>query len=307
MTDKKNESSKPMLMLDGIYPPMTTPYDEKGRVSAKGMVNNLTFLNQFELRGYVVLGSNGEYVLLDEQEKIFIMETARELIPTGKLLIAGTGGQSTAETIHLTKKAADIGVDAALIITPSYYRGLMNSEALINHFHTIADNTPIPLLIYNMPACTGIDLDAETIAIMARHPNIIGLKDSSGNVTKIAAIRQLTGPGFQILAGSSGFLLPALAVGAIGGIMALANIAPHVCIAIRRYFLEGRQIEARELQLRIIPLNKAVTAVWGVPALKAAMEMQGLYGGPVRLPLLPVSEEIKKQLNALLVTSGVKF
>jgi 4-hydroxy-2-oxoglutarate aldolase len=158
-----------------------------------------------------------------------------------------------------------------------------------------------------MPACTGIDLDADTIAFMARHPNIIGLKDSGGNVTKLAGVRHLTGPGFQILAGSGGFLLPAMAVGAIGGIMALANIAPHACIAIRRFYLEGRQIEARELQLRMIPLNTAVTSRWGVPGLKVAMDLQGLYGGPVRLPLLPVSEDIKKQMNALLMTTGVKF
>ena len=296
-----------MLMLDGIYPPLPTPFDEKGKIAVKAMLSNISFLLQFDLRGYVVLGSNGEYVMLDANEKIAVMEIARDAVPPEKLLIAGTGCQSTAETLALTNKAAEIGVDAALIITPSYYKGLMTQEAMINHFHTIADNSHIPILIYNMPACTGIDLEADTIAMMARHPNIIGIKDSSGNVGKLATIRHLTGSGFQILAGSGGFLLPALAVGAIGGIMALANIAPHACIAIRRFYMEGRQIEARELQLRMISLNTAITSRWGVPALKAAMELQGLYGGPVRLPLLPVSEDIKKQLNAILMTTGVKF
>jgi 4-hydroxy-2-oxoglutarate aldolase len=307
MTEKNFKNSKRMLLLDGIYPPIPTPFDGKGRVSEEALKSNLLILNQFDLRGFVVLGSNGEYVMLSEEEKLLVMETARTVLPADKLIIAGTGCQSTGETLHLTEKAAEIGVDAALVITPSYYRRQMTPEALIHHYNTIADDSSIPILIYNMPACTGIDLDAETISFLARHPNIIGLKDSSGDVTKIAAIRQQSGPGFQILAGSGGFLLPALSVGAIGGIMALANIAPDACIAIRSYHLEGRQLEARELQLRMVPVNSAVTSRWGVPALKAAMEMTGMYGGPVRLPLLPISEEIRKQLNSILVNSGLKL
>jgi 4-hydroxy-2-oxoglutarate aldolase len=307
MKEKNFKTNKRMLLLDGIYPPIPTPFDGKGRVSIEALKRNLLFLNQFDLRGFVVLGSNGEYVMLSEEEKLLVMETARTVLPADKLIIAGTGCQSTGETLHLTEKAAEIGVDAALIITPSYYRRLMNPEVLIHHYNTTADDSPIPILIYNMPACTGIDLDAETISFLARHPNIIGLKDSSGDITKIASIRQQSGPGFQILAGSGGFLLPALSMGSIGGIMALANIAPNECIAIRRYYLEGRQIKARELQQRMVPVNSAVTSRWGVPALKAAMEMIGMYGGPVRLPLMPISEEIRKQLNSILVNSGMKM
>jgi 4-hydroxy-2-oxoglutarate aldolase len=307
MTEKNFKNSKRMLLLDGIYPPIPTPFDGKGKVSVEALKSNLSFLDQFDLRGFVVLGSNGEYVMLSEEEKLSVMKTARAVLPADKLVIAGTGCQSTAETLHLTGKAAEIGADAALIITPSFYRRQMTPEVLINHYNTIADDSPIPILLYNMPACTGIDLEVETISSLARHPNIIGIKDSSGDVTKLASIRQLSGPGFQILAGSGGFLLPALSVGAIGGIMALANIAPNACIAIRRYHLEGRQVEARELQLRMVPVNTAVTSRWGVPALKAAMEMIGMYGGPVRLPLLPISEDIRRQLNSLLVNSGLKI
>lgn len=306
MIEKMSESGKRMLLIDGIYPPLPTSFDKNGKISVKSIKSNILFLNQSDLRGFVVLGSNGENVLLSESEKLLVMQTSREAVPPEKLLIAGTGCQSTEATLNLTKKAAEIGVDAALVLTPFYYRKLMTPHALILHFHTIADYSPIPILIYNMPAATGIDLDAETIAAIAEHPNIIGLKDSSGNVTKIGAIRQLTGPGFQILAGSGGFLLPALSVGAIGGIMALANIAPNACIAIRRYYLEGQQIEARELQLKLIPINTAITSQWGVPALKSAMDILGIYGGPVRLPLLPVSDEIRKQLNSLLFQSGIK-
>jgi 4-hydroxy-2-oxoglutarate aldolase len=296
-----------MLLLDGIYPSVPTPFDEKGKISTEALKSNLLFLDQFDLRGFVVLGSNGEYVMLGEEEKIVVLEAARKAIPSEKLMIAGTGCQSTGETLHLTKKAAEIGVDAVLIITPSYYRKLMTPEVLINHYHTIADNSPVPILIYNMPAFTGIDLDVETISYLARHPNIIGMKDSSGNNTKIGEIRQQVGPGFQVLAGSGGNLLPSLSVGAIGGVMALANIAPKACIAIRSFHLEGRQLEARELQLRMIPVNSAITSRWGIPALKAAMELRGMYGGPVRLPLLPVSENIRKQLNSILVISGLKM
>jgi 4-hydroxy-2-oxoglutarate aldolase len=306
MTEKNSELKKPMLLLDGIYPPVPTPFDEKGKIALDALKRNLMFLDQFELRGFVVLGSNGEYVLLSEKEKLSVIEAARGVIPSHRLLIAGTGCQSTGETLNLTKRAAEIGVDAVLIITPSYYRRLMTPEALIYHFFAVADDSPIPVLIYNMPACTGIDLEAETVAALANHPNIIGLKDSSGNIVKMGAIRQQTGSGFQILAGSGGFLVPALSVGAIGGIMALANIAPHACVALRRYFLETRQVEARELQLRMIPVNDAVTSRWGVPGLKAAMDILGLYGGPVRMPLRPVSEEVRKQLNSLLINAGLK-
>ncbi|UCH96460.1 MAG: dihydrodipicolinate synthase family protein [Candidatus Aminicenantes bacterium] len=305
MIEKNFESSKRVLLLDGIYPPIPTPFDDRGRIAVNALESNLQFLDQFKLRGFVVLGSNGEYVMLSEEEKLLVMETARAAIPADKLMIAGTGCQATGETLNLTKKAADIGADAALVITPSYYTRLMTPEALINHFHIIADDSPIPILIYNMPACTGIDLDEETLSVLGRHPNIIGLKDSSGNVTKMGTIRQQVGPGFQILAGSGGFLLPALSVGAIGGIMALANIVPNACIAIRQYYLEGRQTQARELQLRMIPVNTAVTSRWGVPALKAAMDILGMYGGPVRLPLLPISNEIRKRLNSILVNSGL--
>ncbi len=307
MTEKNFEANRPMLLLDGIYPPVPTPFNEKGGVWIEALKRNLQSLEQFELRGYVVLGSNGEYVMLTEREKLLVMETARSVIPPGKLFIAGTGGQSTTETLELTKKAAEIGADAALVITPSYYRGQMTPAALIRHYQVTADESPIPILLYNMPANTGIDLDIETVVILARHPNIIGLKDSSGNVTKIGAIRQQTGPAFQVLAGSGGFLLPALSVGAIGGVLALANIAPHVCIAIRRCYLEGKNTEARELQLRMIPVNTAVTSAWGVPALKAAMDILGMYGGPVRLPLLPITEDVRKQLNAILITGGLKM
>ncbi|MCP5050004.1 MAG: dihydrodipicolinate synthase family protein [bacterium] len=306
MSEKNIEIDNQMFHLNGIYPPVPTPFDKDGKLHLEALKSNIGVLNQFDLRGYVVMGSNGEFVLLSPEEKVLLMEAAREVIPTDKLMIAGTGCPSTDETIALTKKAAAIGADAALVLTPHYYRKMMTPQVLISYFNTVADMSPIPVLIYNMPACTGIDLDAETILAMADHPNIIGLKDSGGNVTKMGEIRQFAGPGFQVLAGSAGFLLPALSMGAVGGVLALANIAPAQCIGIHRFYQEGRRQEARELQVQMVPVNSAVTSKWGVPALKTAMDLLGLYGGPVRLPLLPIEKETKQKLEAVLMRGGLK-
>jgi len=293
------------LRLNGIYPPIPTPFDGDGRVAAGALTENLQTWNQYELSGYVVLGSNGELVLLNEQERLRVLETARAAIPSGKLMIAGTGCQSTVETIDLTKKAAAIGADAALVITPSYYKGRMNTEALVQHFHTVADTSCIPVIVYNIPAYTGIDLSADTVTALAEHENIIGIKDSSGNVIKMGEIRRLAGSDFQVLAGSASLLLPALSVGAAGGILALANIAPVQCLAIRQHFLDNEWEQACELQVRMIPVNTAITSGWGVPAVKAAMDMLGMYGGPPRAPLLPLLEETKQALFSILIEGKV--
>jgi len=297
--------SKEVLRLEGIYPPIPTPFDAEGRVATNALTENLRFLNQYTLRGYIVLGSNGELILLDDRERLQVLKTARAAIPSDKLMIAGTGCQSTAATVELTRDAAKIGADAALILSPSYYKGRMTPEVLLRHFHTVANASPIPVILYNMPACTGIDLSAETVALIAEHENIIGIKDSGGNVVKIGNMRRLTNRNFQVLAGSASFLLPALSIGAVGGVLALANIAPAQCLSIREHFLEGELDQALDLQVQMIPVNHAVTQGWGVPALKAAMDMLDTYGGPPRLPLLPLSEEKKHQLKIILRAAEV--
>jgi 4-hydroxy-2-oxoglutarate aldolase len=306
MTEKNKGTGNKVIQLNGIYPPLPTAFDQEGRLALDAFAGNIQALSRFELRGFVILGSNGEYVMLNPKEKVDVLQAARAAIPPERLMIAGTGCQSTGETIELTQAAAEIGADAALVITPYYYKKLMDPMTLINHFNMVADMSPIPVLVYNMPACTGIDLDEEAIGILARHPNIIGIKDSSGNVVKMGAIRQKAGPGFQVLAGSAGFLLPALSMGAIGGVMALANIAPAQCSAIFQLFLEGRRIEARDLQIAMVPVNSAITSRWGVPALKAAMDTIGLYGGPVRLPLQSLPDDTRQQLEAILINGGIK-
>jgi 4-hydroxy-2-oxoglutarate aldolase len=262
-------------------------------------------LTKFPLRGFVALGSNGEFVLLSEKEKLLVIEQARAAVPTDRLLIAGTGCESTLATIALTKEAARLGADAALVVTPSYYRGRMTAAALTKHYLAVAEAAPIPVVLYNMPANTGVDLTPEVVLAVAAHPNVAGIKDSGGNVVAMAEVCQAAPPGFQLLAGSGGFFLAALSVGAVGGIMALANIAPGECHALWQHFRRGELAAAQALQLRLVRVNTAVTKLWGVAALKRAMDMLGLYGGPVRAPLLPLNEDQTTLLRTLLEDSGL--
>jgi len=288
------------LNLRGIFPPLPTSFDSDENLLPEKIRYNIERLSQYDLAGFLILGSNGEQVTLSEPEKIKAIAAAREALPDGRILLAGTGCQSTRETISLTRAAAAEGAHAVLVINPSYYRGNMNHDELVNHYFDVADASPVPVLVYNMPANTGIDMTAGMIISVAEHPNIAGLKESGGNVVKMGEVLGRVKPGFQVLAGGAGFLLPALATGASGGILASANIAPGHCLSIFNAFAAGDMTLARELQHSIIPLNAAVTARWGVPALKAAMDHLGLYGGHVRRPLLPLREEIRKQLLQLL-------
>lgn len=296
----------PILNLSGIFPPLPTSFDGEEKLSAEKIRFNIQCLSRYDLSGFLILGSNGEQVMLSESEKHEAVAVAREAVPSGKLLLAGTGGQSTRETIRLTRDAASAGADAVLVISPSYYRGLMTHQALVNHYHAVADASPVPVVVYNMPANTGIDMSAADIIAMASHPNIIGLKESGGNVVKMGEVLHGTAGNFQVLAGGAGFLLPALATGASGGILALANIAPAHCIEIYKSFLAGDMEHARMMQHAAIALNAAVTSRWGVPALKTAMDHLGLYGGQVRRPLLPVSTEVRKEIIELVNDKRIK-
>lgn len=295
-----------MLTLKGIFPPLPTSFGANEDLSTRDMASNIEILSRFDLAGFLVLGSNGELINLTENEKIKVYNDMRAVIPSGKIMLAGTGGQSTRETILLTKSAGKAGADAALVLNPSYYRGLMTKEALKNHYHAVADASEIPVIIYNMPANSGLDMDADTIVAISEHDNIIGLKDSGGNIIKMGDIRQRVKPGFRILAGSASFLLPALSVGAKGGILALANIAPAQCIKIYSDFMNGRINAARETQLDMISLNTAITSKWGVPALKFAMDNLGLYGGLPRKPILPLKDNIKNLILELLFEKGIR-
>ena len=296
---------KPPLSMAGIFPPIPTPFDATGELDLKALAANLEKWNRSPLSGYVVLGTNGEFPYLSESEKLTYFETARKHIPPTKLFMAVTACESTHSTIALTKKAAALGADVAILVTPSYYKSKMDAAGLSHYYLTVADASPIPVSLYNMPANTNVDMPADLIITLSQHPNILGVKDSGGNLAKLGEIIRSARPGFQVLAGSAGFLYPALCLGAIGGVLALANIAPQQCCDIVSLFKYGKHEEARELQLRMIAPNAAVTARFGVPGLKAALDMLGYYGGPPRSPLLPLNEAQKDTLRSVLVGAGI--
>lgn len=289
-----------MIKLNGIFPPLPTSFDDHQNLAVDQMKSNITKLSQFSLAGFLVVGSNGELVNLSEKEVHQVYKACREAIPAHQLMLAGTGAQSTRETIHNTIAAADAGADAAMVLNPFYYKGLMSPAALVAHYHEVAEASSIPIIIYNMPECTGIDMAVDTILKIASHKNIIGMKDSGGNMIKMGLIKKMANPEFQILAGSAGFLLPALAAGAIGGVLALANIAPQKCISVYENFVAGNIVKSHHTQLDLIAINTAITSKWGVPALKAAMAYLGYYGGMARKPIQEINTENKKQLIELI-------
>lgn len=292
--------------LKGIIPPLTTPFDSKGNLAPDKLQANIQLYNKFDLSGYLLLGSNGEFVMLSDEEKIEVLRAGREVIPKEKIMLAGTGCQSTRETIWLTEKAAKAGADAALVLNPFYYKGNMTRQALSTHYAAVADASPIPVLIYNMPASTGIDMEAQLIIELADHPNIVGLKDSGSNLVKLGEIIKLVDTDFSVFSGSAGLLLPALSIGAIGGILAYANIAPQNAIDLYGYFRKGQFSDAQSMQLKIIELNTMVTRQFGVPALKLAMDKLGFYGGPVRRPLLPLDGKAAQNLAERIKDSGLE-
>ncbi|OQY50866.1 MAG: hypothetical protein B6240_00910, partial [Desulfobacteraceae bacterium 4572_87] len=270
------------ISLEGCFPPIPTPFDHQGRVNYDQLVANLEKWQKTPLKGFAVLGSNGESVFLKTEEKVETWRTAGKAIISNRLFIAGTGCESTSETLELTEKAAVAGAHATMIVTPHYYKPRMNHTALCAHYTFVADRSPIPIILYNVPGFTGIDLEARTIIELAEHPNIIGLKESSGNVVKMGQVVDNVRDHFQVLAGSGSFLLPALSVGAVGGVMALAAVAPYDLQQIVDCFSKGEMEKAREIQLRLIAPNAAVTTGFGIAGLKAALDLMGMYGGPVR-------------------------
>ncbi|MGD2143528.1 MAG: dihydrodipicolinate synthase family protein [Anaerolineae bacterium] len=296
---------RPTISLNGVFPPIPTPFDGEGELAYGALTENLERWNQYDLAGYVVLGSNGEAVYLTDKEKVRVWETSRKAIPPDKLMMAGTGCESTRQTISLSRQAADAGADAVLIITPHYYGGRMTRDALVRHFHTAADGSPVPVVLYNMPRFTHVDMDATTVAHIARHPNIVGIKDSGGNLGKLAQIVDSVSGEFQVLAGSASFFFPALVMGAVGGVMALANAAPQGALDLYRLFETNKWDEAAALQQKLVPVNTAVTARFGIPGLKASLDMLGYYGGPVRSPLQPLTDSEIQTLRAILIEGDV--
>jgi 4-hydroxy-2-oxoglutarate aldolase len=257
--------------------------------------------NQTGLSGYLVLGSNGEAVYLNEKEKIKVVEISRESIPSSKIMLVGTGAESTQETIRFTNQAAKMGADCALVVTPSYFKGSMKPQILYDHFIAVAESSRIGILLYNVPQFTGINLDPEIVAKLSEHSNIIGIKDSSGNIGQLSEIINLSQKGFAVFVGSAPVFYPALCVGAVGGILAVANVVPQECVQIQNLFSKEKMNEARLLQSRLTHLAKAVTTKYGIGGLKMGMDLAGYFGGNPRLPLKKPGKEVEEELKRLLL------
>jgi 4-hydroxy-2-oxoglutarate aldolase len=287
------------MNLAAVFPPMPTPFDD-GDVDAEAISRNVERWMRAGLGGIVALGTNGEAALLDEQESDTVIAAARERVPRDRTLIAGTGRESTRATIAATRRAASLGADAALVRTPSIYKARMTGDAFERHYTAVADASPIPVLLYNFPALTGVNLAPETAAKLAEHPNIVGMKESSADAAQITALVDQAGPSFTILAGSAPGFYAALAAGAAGAILAVACVAPDLCVKLLEAFTSGRLAEARDCQRRLSSLARLVTTGHGIPGLKAAMDLAGYVGGDPRPPLGPVSSKGLEEIRAAL-------
>jgi 4-hydroxy-2-oxoglutarate aldolase len=290
--------------LNGIFPPIATPFIN-GKVAYDKLAANIAKWNRTGLKGFVVLGSNGEYVYLSDEEKRTVVDTAVQSAAEDMLIIAGTGCESTTETLRLTEDCARLGAHAALVVTPHYYAGRMGEAALMKHFSELADHSSIPILLYNVPKFTHINMSADFVARLAEHTNIVGLKDSSGNVIQLQEILNAVAEDFNVMVGTAGVLFSGLTIGCVGGICALANVAPEACVKIFDLVKAGDLDAARELQLKMIPVNQAVTAIYGVPGLKTAMDMCDYFGGDPRPPLLPSSGQERFKIEAILRKAGL--
>jgi 4-hydroxy-2-oxoglutarate aldolase len=286
-------------LLEGVFAALTTPFVDD-EVSIPKFEENVRKLNGTGLAGYLVLGSTGECVSLSDAESEALVRSARAIAAPGKAVIAGTARESTRLTIDFTSRMADAGIDAALVRSPSYYKSRMSNDALKAHFLSVADKARVPVLLYNIPANTGISLEASLVIELSSHHNIIGLKESSGNIAYLGEVIRRVPPGFRYLLGSGSVFLPGLELGACGAILAVANAAPELCSKIYGLFRERKLDEALRLQLDLIPLNKAIMEGTGIAGLKHALDLRGYYGGPVRLPLLPPGEPGKAEIAALM-------
>ncbi|WMT57678.1 dihydrodipicolinate synthase family protein [Truepera radiovictrix] len=287
------------MTLQGIFPPLPTPFTAAGELDLDGLQGLIAALEPL-VDGFLVLGSNGEAVYLTEAERRLVLEAARAAIPTTKPMLAGTGGEATCTVLKRNCVAAEVGADAVLVLPPHYYLGAMNEVALRAHYRTLADESPLPVLLYNVPANTTLSLSPNLVGELAGHGNVVGLKDSSGNLVALGETLRRVGPEFAVLTGNAPTLLPALSLGAWGGILAVANVAPALYAALLRRFKAGDLEGARALQLALDPLALAVTVRFGVAGLKAALRLQGLPAGYPRAPLQDVSREVLRELEGLL-------
>ena len=288
--------------LAGIYPPITTPFDSDGELLLDRFRENLRHWAEFDLAGLTVLGSNGEAPYLSADEGLQLVREARPLIQ--KTMIVGVGRESTRLTSEFIRKIADLGADYALVGTPCYFKPAMTDEALFAHFWTVADDAPIPILVYNVPQFTGVNTSATLMEKLSTHENILGIKESSANIALQGEIRRRTPDRFRILVGSAPTLLPSLIQGADGGVVAIACPLPGMTVDVYKAFRAGDWKKAAALQSLLSPPAAAVTTQFGVPGLKVAMDLMGFFGGEPRLPLIRLNESQRKTVKAIFQAAG---
>ena len=293
--------------FSGVFPPIATPF-RHGELDLNAASQNARRWMATRLSGLVVLGTNGESAYVDEGEAEALVAAVRNEVPRGKLLIAGTGRDSTRATIAATARAANAGADAVLVRPPAFFKSQMTAAVFVRHYRALAEASPVPVLLYNFPAAFGVDLTLGAIEPLSAHPNIAGIKESGGDVAKIAddvAATAASRPDFAVLCGSAPILHAAVLAGAAGGILALANVVPDLCVELYELARAGRHDEARDLQRRLSPLARSVTTGYGVPGLKAALDLAGYVGGEPRAPLVPPPPEAVATIRAQLQELGV--
>jgi 4-hydroxy-2-oxoglutarate aldolase len=285
--------------LSGIFPALTTPF-EKGSVSFSKLKSNIEKYNSFDLAGYVVLGSTGEGIMMSEREGLKAIETVRSSATKGRVVIAGTGAASTQGTVEFANKAAAAGADYGLVVTPFYYKPQMTTQVLETYYRTVADLCKIPIIMYTVPKFTGLDLPLQTVLALTDHPNIAGLKDSSGNLSFVSEVLQAAPPEFSLLQGHGSLLFPALMLGAKGGILALSNMAPAETVEIFKLAQQGDYAGAGDIQRRVLAVNQKIVGGYGVPGIKCAMDLLGYAGGDLCAPLQSVTPETRESIRKLL-------
>jgi 4-hydroxy-2-oxoglutarate aldolase len=284
------------MELRGIFPALVTPFASDESVSLSALQENICLYNETGVSGLVILGSTGESVMLTREEADAILVAAKEAAAPNKILIAGTGAESTAETIARTKRAAALGYRVALVKTPYYYKPVYRAENYFRHYRAVADASPIPIRLYSVPQFTGVTLETPEILILAEHPNIVGIKDSTGHVQRTGELVANAPPSFNVLTGGAAVIYPSLVVGARGAVLALASALPEKCAELYDLFRAGQHEKAKQLQLLLVQASKRIATENGIPGIKYAMDLRGYQGGLPRLPLLPANETQKRAI-----------
>lgn len=292
------------LKLAGILPPLTTPFDDRDELDLTALARNVARYDESGVSGYVVFGSSGEAVHLSARERHEVLVAVRQTVRPDRVVVAGVNALSLRAAVDAIEAAAEHGADAALVITPYFYKSGMTPGVLEAFFTSLADRSPLPILLYNIPQNTGVTLTPDTVATLAQHEQIVGIKDSSGDLASVASMVRRTSTGFAVMVGHAGILFPAMVMGATGGVLGVACVAPEVCVALHAAARGGDLPGARELQQRLAPLGRMVTAEMGVPGLKAAMDLASYAGGRPRSPLRPLDSAARARLHEVMSATG---